>query len=231
MRWLEVLTQYAQSRLGDREREALYTRGVNDEQINLFRLGYLDQDLPQLDDGGLFTEKYRGTHWLHDSFVLPLTNTLGQVKGLQLRHVDVSQKGYSHFSPYEDEPVLFGLAQAVPHAWESRAIYLVEGGFDLFPIQRVCPNIIATLTNRLTDQVARTLRRFVDELWLAYDMDPKGREAVARVYKQHGQNFEKIHDIRFPRLPTLDGKARVKDPAELWEVWGDTRFREFLQRQ
>jgi len=229
--WLEVLTQFAQGQLGDREKEALYLRGVSDEQIGLYRLGYIDQKLPELEDKGLLREKYQGTHWLRDSFFLPLTNTLGQVKGFQLRHVEQDQKGYSHFSPYEDEPVLFGLAQAVPHIWGRWSVALVEGAFDLFPIQRAWPNVVATLTSRLTSQVARTLRRFVDELWLMYDMDKAGRDAVDRVYKQHGQGFGKIHDVRFPRPLAADGKVRVKDPSELWEVWGDTRLRDFLQRQ
>ena len=225
-----MLVEHAHDQLGDREREALWMRGVSDEQIDLYQLGYLDRELPDAEGGEAFLEKYRGTHWLRDVFLLPLTNTLGQVKGLQLRHVEQGQKGYSDYSPHEDEPVLFGLAQAMPHVWKSGALWTVEGAFDLFPIQRVCPNVTATLTNRLTDQVARTLRRLVDDLWLAYDMDSKGREAVSRVFKQHGRDF-KLHDVRFPRVMTLDGKGRVKDPAELWEVWGDAQLGPFLKRQ
>lgn len=226
-----MLVEHAQAQLGERELEVLYTRGVSDEQIELYHLGYLDRTLPELEDGEGFLKKYEGTHWLRDVFVLPLTNTLGQIKGLQLRHVETSQKGYSDYTPYEDEPILFGLAQAMPHVWESGALWMVEGGFDLFPIQRTCPNIIATLTNRLTEAVARTLRRVTDELWVAYDMDSEGRKAAARVRRQRGQDFQRMHDVKFPRVRTLDGKGRVKDPAELWEVWGDERLGPYLQRQ
>ena len=229
--WLDTFVEFAHGQLGDREREALWMRGVSDEQIKVFQLGYLDRKLPDVEGGDAFRAKYRETPWwLRDAFVLPLTNTLGQVKGIQLRHVEQSQKGYSDFAFHEDEPVLFGLAQAMPYVWETNSIWVVEGAFDVFPIQRVYPNVMATLTNRITDHVARMLRRLVDELWLAYDMDSKGREAVFRVYQQHGRDF-KIHDVRFPRPSTLDGRGRVKDPAELWEVWGDDRLRPFLQRQ
>jgi len=231
MRWLDALVEFAHDQLGDRELEALWMRGVSDEQIEQFQLGWLDRQLPDADGGDSFRQKYKETPWwLRDVFVLPLTNTLGQVKGVQLRRVDPEQKGYSDFSPHEDEPVLFGLAQAMPHVWKSGALWVVEGAFDLFPLQRVCPNVTATLTNRLTDQVARTLRRLVDDLWLAYDMDSKGREAVSRVFKQHGRDF-KLHDVRFPRVRTLDGKGQVKDPSELWEVWGDAQLRPFLKRK
>jgi len=228
--WLETLVDWAQSQLGDREREALWSRGVSDEQIELFRLGYLDGELPELPKGDEFIEKYQRTHWLHDVFVLPLTNTLGQVKGLQLRHVDRERKGYSDFTPYEDEPILFGLAQAMPQVWETQSVWLVEGAFDLFPLQRVCPNVVPTLTNRLTEQFATLLRRLVTDIWLAWDMDPKGREAVWRAIREYRQDFE-IHDVKFPRPLKLDGKGRVKDPSELWEVWGDARLGPYLQRQ
>ena len=228
--WLEALVEWAHTQLGDREREALWSRGVSDEQIELFRLGYLDGELPELEKADAFIEKYRKTNWLRDVFVLPLTNTLGQVKGLQLRHVDRAQKGYSDFVPFEDEPVSFGLAQAMPHVWETASIWLVEGAFDLFPIQRTCPNVVPTLTNRLTEQFARTLRRLVDDIWLAWDMDAKGREAVWKAIREHGQDFQ-IHDVRFPRPLLLDGKRLAKDPSELWEVWGDARLGPFLQRQ
>ena len=228
--WLETLVAWAHTQLGDREREALWSRGVSDEQIELFQLGYLDGELPELEQVHTFVKKYLKTRWLHDVFVLPLTNTLGQVKGLQLRHVDQAQKGYSDFLPFDDEPILFGLAQAMPHVWETQSIWLVEGAFDLFPIQRFCPNVVPTLTNRLTEQFAVLLRRLVDDIWLAWDMDVKGREATWRAVREYCDDFQ-IHSVRFPRPLKLDGSGLVKDPSELWEVWGDTRLGPFLQKQ
>lgn len=230
MTWLETLVDWAHTQLEGRAREALWSRGASDEQIELFRLGYLDGELPDLPKGDAFIEKYLHTHWLHDVFLLPLTNTVGQVKGFQLRHVDPARKGYSDFTPYEDEPVLFGLAQAMPHVWESQSIWLVEGVFDLFPIQRFCPNVVPTLTNSLSRQFATLLQRLVNDIWLAWDMDAKGQEAAWRAIKEYRQDFQ-IHNVKFPRALLLDGKRRAKDPSELWEVWGDARLGPFLQRQ
>jgi DNA primase len=227
--WLEDLVSAAHEALGEREREALYVRGVTDSQIDLYQVGYLD-GMPSTEVSREFSEKYRRSHWVKDSFVLPLTTSLGKVEGLQLRHVDKAQKGYSFFSPCEEEPVLFGLAQAMPHVWEKSSVYLVEGGFDLFPIQRVFPNVIATLTSRVTDQVARSLRRLVSGIWLVYDMDTAGRKAVNLVSQQHSDKF-KVHDICFPRPWMPDLKNRAKDPGEIWEVWGDEQVKGFLSRQ
>lgn len=229
MEWLEPFVQFAQEQLGDREREALWARGVTDDQIQLFRLGCINKRLPNLPYPKEFLEWCWEGRRLDDVFLLPLTNTLGQVKGFQFRHVDRARPGYSDYIPYEDEPVLFGLSQAMAHVWRSDSIWLVEGGFDLFPIQRVYPEVVATLTARVTNEFARLLRRLVSEIWLAYDMDDPGRRARARVTQTYGRDF-RVHEVTFPQPPRPDGKGRVKDPSELWEVWGDRRLGVFLKR-
>lgn len=229
MEWLEQFVQFGQEQLGDKEREALWARGASDEQIKLFRIGCVHNKLPKLDFPEHFLEWCWHGRRLVDHFLLPLTNALGQVKGLQFRHVDRERSGYSDYFAYEDEPILFGLAQAMPHVWKSESIWLVEGAFDLFPIQRVFPEVTATLTARVTAQFARLLRRITKEIWLGYDMDATGRDACARITKTFGQDFE-IHDVLFPRPERLDGKGKVKDPSELWETWGDTRFGVYLRQ-
>lgn len=229
MEWLELLVQHAHERLGERERDALCSRGVSDEQIDLFRLGCLNKELPSL----AFPKDFLDWSWngrrLDDVFLLPLTNTLGQVKGLQFRHIDRARTGYSDYIPYEDEPVLFGLSQAMPHVWKNESIWLVEGGFDLFPIQRVYPEVVATLTARVTTEFARLLRRLVKEIWLVYDMDETGRKQAARVSKFYGRDFT-IHDVNLPQPQKVNGTGKAKDPADLWEVWGDGRLGVCLKR-
>lgn len=228
MKWLDPFVEIAHDRLDDRAREALWTRGVSDDQVELFRLGYVGNRLPDLEYPAPFMEWCWEGRRLQDTFVLPLTNTLGSIKGLQFRRVDPEKKGYSDYTPYTEEPVTFGLAQAMPHAWKTRSIWLVEGVFDVFPIQRVHPNVIPTLTNKLSKPMARLLRRVVTDLWLAYDMDEEGRKAVRKMSWEYRNEFE-IHDPNFPRPKTLDGKRRVKDPSELWEAWGDDRFGKLLR--
>lgn len=230
MKWLENLVDFAASNLGEREREALWMRGVSDDQIELYRLGCLDGTLPPLDYSQEFLDWSWNGRRLDDVFVLPLTNTLGQIKGLQFRHVDQSIAGYRDFIPYEDEPVFFGLAQAMSEVWRTGSIWLVEGGFDLFPIQRAFPNVTATLTARVTREFSRLLRRIATEIWLGYDMDDAGRRACARFVHEGRHDFDRINVVEYPRLPKARGEGWTKDPAELWEVWGDAKMLGFLKR-
>jgi DNA primase len=129
----------------------------------------------------------------------------------------------------KDEAVLFGLAQAIPHIWRTRSVFLVEGAFDLFPIQRHVPQVVATLTARVVDALVRVLRRLVRRIWLGYDMDETGRRGSDRFIKAHGDDFEDVSIIEYPKVKMISGKL-IKDPGDLWEAWGDTQLGAFLTK-
>lgn len=225
MRWVDRLVLEAQANLSSRELEALWCRGVSDEQISSYQIGYL-RDLPDGSDPR-FSSWWRGKK-LRDAFVFPLTNALGQVKGLQFRHVEREVKGYLDYFLDEDEPVYFGLFQAMPHIWSTQVVCLVEGVFDLFPIQRVIPNVVPTMTSTVTTSFFRFLRRNVREVWFGYDMDSIGQKGAKDFLEKYGHEFDCIKTPQFPRLQFPDGK-RAKDPADMWEVVGDDRFGVYLR--
>jgi DNA primase len=229
MKWLEPLVQYAHHNLrGARELEALWERGASDEQIRDFRIGYLDKQLPVLQNAKEFLSWYAfNKPKLLDVFVFPLTNALGQVKGLQFRRVERRAKGYLDYFAVKDEPVLFGLNQAMPHVWKTQTICLVEGAFDYFPVQRVFPNTVATMTSSVSTSFHRFLRRNVQEVWFCYDMDFSGKKGVREFIKNYRFGFRKILHPQLPRLKTITGQA--KDPGELWECLGDDQFRVLLK--
>lgn len=228
MTWLDDLVSFSKGQLPDRAREALYARGVTDEQIEVYEIGYFNGRLPEGDFPDKFIEWSQGGSKLTDVFCLPLTNTLGAVRGLQFRYVERARKGYMDCIPDKSEAVLFGLAQAMPHVWKTGEVYLVEGGFDLFPIQRIIPGTIATLTARVVDPLYRVLRRLCSKIWLGYDMDRTGQAASHKFRKEHGREFE-VLIVSYPQIPKSDGKGLTKDPGELWEEWGDNRLREHMQ--
>lgn len=227
--WLEGFVSATAQAVDERVQQALYARGVMDDQIASYRLGYIDRKLPpDLDYPQKFLEWARGGEKLDDSIVMPLTNAAGEVKGLQFRHVDQEKKGYSDFILEKGEAVLFGLGQAMTHAWTTRRILLVEGGFDLFPMQRYFPEVVATLTAHLLEGLVRVLRRIdVSDIWLGYDSDKTGRESTEKVRKNYEKEFQ-LHELKFPREPMPGGKTS-KDPSDLWELWGEQRFGSFIR--
>ena len=227
MTWMEDLVSVAKGQLGEHAREVLWARGVTDEQIDRYSIGYLDRELPSLDYTGKFIEWSRDGAKLDDVFVFPLTNTLGDIRGLQFRHVDRERKGYMDFIPNKSEAVLFGLSQAMSYVWDTGRVHLVEGSFDLFPIQRVSSGTIATLTAHVAESLWYVLRRFCYEIWLVYDMDSAGRKSSAEFVRDHSKDFD-IHVVSYPRIPRIGG-GFTKDPGELWEELGESKFVECMR--
>jgi len=227
MSWVSDLVSLAHESV-DEERLTLWGRGVSDSQIEQFQVGYLEEipDSLEVDQGFLEWARKKG---LYKALMFPLTNTLGEVKGFQFRVVRQGKSVYSDYFLTEEEPVYFGLAQAIPSIWETRKIFIVEGCFDLFPIQRVLPYTIATLKAGVSESLVPLLRRLVDQVWMGYDNDPVGRKHAYGFAKEHGREFD-VQVVRYPEVLLADGK-RAKDPGNLWEAWGDEGLRDFLNRK
>lgn len=228
MTWLDDLATAAQGGLNESVLDALSARGVSEAQVTSHGIGYLNGELPDIDFPNTFLEWSGNGAKLRDVFVFPLTNALGAVRGVQFRYVDRARGGYMDFIDGKDEAILLGLAQAMPFIWETRSVYLVEGAFDLFPVQRVFPGTVATLTARVTEPMIRLLRRLVSRIWLGYDADDPGQKAAERFQKNHGHEFN-VRIIRYPRIPMVGTDKLSKDPGDIWETWGDSRFQTYLR--
>jgi DNA primase len=219
MTWEQTLTEYAASQVDNRVREALSKRGVSEDQLAQYQLGYLHGELPD-DVAPDFRKWAQGK--IDDVFLLPLTNALGEVSGFQVRAIGQTKARYHDYLPDKREACFFGLGQAVEAMWETKAVFLVEGAFDLFPIQRAFPAVVATLTARTGPNLARVLRRLVDRVWVGYDMDEPGRRGCDKFLHDYGRDFE-VYIVSYPKLD------KVKDPGDLWELWGDSRLIPFIQ--
>jgi hypothetical protein len=120
------------SSLDESTREEFWLRGVSDQQIDLYRLGYIGLTPPS---GVEYSEEFRRWWTRHkenlvESFVFPLTNWLGETRGLQLRPVLRERKHYMDFFLDRKEPVVFGLREAAQAVWDSGEVVIVEGYFD-----------------------------------------------------------------------------------------------------
>jgi DNA primase len=230
MGWADELVSFSRNNLDERVLEALWTRGVSSQQIDLFQIGYIDKKLPDIQIPSGFMKQFNQGENLEDSYVLPLTNTSGEILGLQFRPVDRSIKKYSDFFLTESEPVLFGLGQSMPYIWDTGSACVVEGGFDLFPVQRVLPFSFSTITSKVREDLLRWLVRLVRKLYLFYDADSSGIQASKDFLNEHGSKVELVRVLEYPRGVTLNGKP-VKDPADLWEAWGDDKLGPYLLGQ
>lgn len=221
MSWFDNFVELAHQQVNEGIVEALNSRGVSDDQITNFRLGYIDQKLPsEVEYPEAFLKWCHHGSKLDKVYVFPITNILNEVRGLQFRHVERTKSGYMDYFESKGEAIHFGLGQAAPHIWEQRKVVLVEGNFDVFPLQRHNPTVISVMTARVSNTLNDWLLRTVDEVYFGFDSDSTGKKGVAEFIKHQHRNYRNIVDLQLPSIPKPEG-GKTKDPNELWEAWGD----------
>lgn len=228
MTWLDDMVEFASSKIDDEIRESYWGRGADDNQISLYHLGYIDQTLPDTNLPPEFLKWSGSGSKLVRSYLLPLTNPIGEVKGFQFRSVDESVRGYMDYFTEDREAVLFGLGPATKAMWETERVVLVEGAFDLFPLQRIVPEVVATLTAKVAPSFARVLRRYARKVYLSYDQDVAGKRGSSKFIRSYGQDYDEVVEVEYPTVTTLGGKV-AKDPNEIWMAWGDERLADHLR--
>lgn len=214
--WLDKLIEVASSSLPEDVLEELWARGMSTEQAETFRVGYL----PTLPAGDYPEEFVSWYHDREDALLFPLTTFAGQVRGLQVRYRDRAKKGYSDYFDTKSEPCLFGLREAASHIFAGREVVLVEGCFDFFPVQRVWPHTIATLTASADHLLLRSLSRVVDRVGCFYDRDKGGERGF--------RNLRESLPLEVYRVEYPVGFSH-KDPGELWETYGEDWFSNYLK--
>lgn len=211
--------------------EYLKRRGVKDDQITEYGVGYFPEDTwPPFVDEGESAEGDRYRKWsgkgvaLKGKIVFPLQNALGKRVGFILRDPDPAEgrRGYREFRMKESEftEVFFGTPQAVESIWTSGETYLVEGLFDLFPVARVFDPTLCIVTAQVDPDQARFLSRMADEVYFLFDNDTQGREGFESFKNHYGHAFDKVDQIYYSG----------DDPAEAYQnASSDQEFEERLK--
>jgi DNA primase len=228
---MQSLADAAHNQVGTESRGALWARGVSDEQIDSFAIGVLPgSTLPAGIECDPRFVSWWGAHRRHfkNPLVFPLTTSLGVVQGLQFRDREQRVRGYLDYFESKEEPALFGLSHAMPSVWETECAWVVEGVFDLCPVQRHIPNVISTLHAGVSGPLRRLLHRIARKLVVAYDMDSTGRKVAYDLVRELKDEFE-VKVLGFPRVSMASGHV-TKDPNELWSVWGDQALGAFIKR-
>ena len=185
----------------------LHKRGLKDETISEWRLGYapdswdsllsfltkLGYREPEIEKAGLIL---RGAKY-HDRFrnrlMFPIFDTNGRVVAFSGRIMSdiVSSKtervesGKYINSPetilYNKSRTLYGLDKAKTEIRKADRVVLVEGQMDvILPWQDGIKNIVATSGTALTENHLLILKRLTNNLVLAFDMDDAGFRATKR---------------------------------------------------
>jgi DNA primase len=222
-----------------RARDYLMGRGLGDEVLREFRVGYAPSawdrvvvgaqrdgfkpeelaatGLGQRGKGGGFYDRFRGR------IMFPLADARGRVLGFGARALRESQQpkylNTSENEIYRKGRQLFGLDRARAQASKAQHVVVVEGYTDVLALHQLeMRESVAIMGTALTQEQLTELGRAVGHggvVYLALDADRSGREAMLRAAR--GAQDQEL-ELRVVGLP------EGKDPAELVSEGGSEGF-------
>jgi DNA primase len=248
---LELATKWYEKNLWegkekDKILKYLRERGLTDETIKKFRLGYApdgwrnvleflqkrDYKINEISKTGLFVEKEAGIGFqtqtsecydrFRDRIMFPIQDMMGRVIGFSAR---VAPGGDEKNAKYINTPqselydkgkTLYGLHLAKTEIKKKDEAILVEGNMDVIASHQAgFSNTVAVSGTALTQDQIKIIKRYTENIKMAFDMDLAGQAAAkksARVCLENDLNV---------RIVLLSGGKDAADVIrENKENWG-----------
>lgn len=192
--------------IGGKAREYLNNRGINDEIIFQFNLGYAPEGWDNLinhlsskhgisrelmDKAGLITQKQQSDSYydrFRDRVIIPIHNDRGQIIAFGGRLLGKSENQPKYLNS-PDTPVfnkgknLYALYHAKDSIRIEDSVILMEGYFDAISAHaNGITNVVATLGTALTSDQLRILGKYTESkrIFIAFDADLAGGSATSR---------------------------------------------------
>lgn len=211
-----------------------YQRGLTEEAITQFRLGYsIDKqthlseaavksgyDINTLKELGLVGTSQRGQDYdrFRGRVIFPVMNSAGKVVAFGGRDLKGGIAKYINSpesSIYKKSNELYGIFQARSAIVKENKCYLVEGYLDVIGMwQAGLKNVVASSGTALTDNQINLIHRFTPNVTLIYDGDGAGIKAAMRgidMLLTHGMD---VKVLLLPDGHDPDSFAKAHTPDE-----------------
>lgn len=210
----------------------LYSRGVTEEAIRKFHLGYSPDNgshitqkmlkegfeadvlrtlgISGMSQNGNLYDKYRGR------VIFPIMNSSGKTVGFGGRDLKGGPAKYIN-SPesvlYHKNNELYGIFQAKNEIVRQDKCFLVEGYLDVISMwQSGMQNVVASSGTALTDGQIAMIHRFTNNITLLYDGDSAGIKAALRGIDMLLNHNMKVSVLLLPDGDDPDSFARKHTP-------------------
>lgn len=229
---------------GSQVRGYLIGRGMTEESIRFFRLGFapdsyeatysylikLGYSKKQLIAGGLVVSKETTMEKVYDRFrmrlMFPIFDHMGRIVAFGGRALGKDQEPKYLNSPesqiYHKSNILYGYNFAKPVIKEQQNVLVVEGYMDvIMSYQSGVKNVVAPCGTALVASQIRMMKPLLSDITLAFDNDLAGQEAAKRAFEIVQQFDLSAYVVSVP-----DGK----DPADYVKNHGEDFARVFSER-
>lgn len=222
--------------------EYFYSRGLTDDTIRRFGLGYAPDSWHDLEnylvskgysqqllyDANILRSTVKnGKRYYYDAFknraMFPVIDLRGNViafSGRRIHDADSDRKyvNTSDTLVYKKGSNLFALNFAKKS--KSDSIILCEGNLDVISLHQAgFTNAVAGLGTALTEEQAHLLSHYAGEIFICYDSDEAGQKATRKAINILGKTTLKVRIIHM---------TGGKDPDEIIQKFGAEGFKRCL---
>lgn len=230
------------TRMGERGKAYFAGRGIRQETIEEFQLGYAPPAWDKLSTAflkrgikqefllasGLCAERKQGGG-LYDRFrgrvIIPIADERGRVVGFGGRVLDDSTPKYLNTPEtvlFNKRKLLFGLDRSHRAIQQEGRAIVVEGYMDAISVfDAGVHNVVASLGTAFTPEHAKKLLHYAPEICFCYDSDEAGQKATIRALSIVRDTGARVRVIVVP-----DGK----DPDEFIRKHGADAFRALVEK-
>ncbi|KUK70629.1 MAG: DNA primase [Anaerolineae bacterium 49_20] len=225
--------QMLESDEGRQALDYLHQRGLSDETIKIWGLGYapsswnaLGSALQRkgynqglLESAGLITLREDGTSYdrFRQRLMFPIRDTYGKMAGFGGRILFSEDKNEAKYvnSPrtelFDKGRLLYGLDMARREIRKSEQAVIVEGYMDVIGLHQAgFHNAISPMGTALTEDQFTLLKKFSRNIILALDPDAAGKQATLRGLETARQTLDQEAELRFDAHGLLHVEARLR---------------------
>jgi len=233
---LSQIAQYCHNKLNNTARQYLAGRGVSDEFIEAFELGFSPFEVEEmistlgkdnlLKAGVIFESDEGKIHSLiRNTITFPFVNHHGKVVSVSFRPVQSNEviksknlRKYWHIT-FVKGSFLYGINRARDAIREQKLAIAVEGQFDVIVSHQFgFTNTIGVVGSDLSAQQIKIISRSTKNLIIVFDGDEAGRRATEKIKAKEIKGLT----IKAARLPDGD------DVDSFLQSQGTEAYRELL---
>jgi len=229
----------AESPSAEHAREYVKQRGISDEMVEKFKLGFAGSewdtlsrhaakhqwDVAAMEMAGLVRQRSSSSglfDFLHHRLIFPIMDRLGRPIAFAGRKLDSDDDGPKYLNVAETplfnkSGTLYGIHEAQRPIIEAKTAVIVEGYTDVIACHQAgVKNVIATMGTSLTADHAKALGRYAERVVLIFDADEAGQKAADRALEVF---FRGEMDVAIVVLPEGQDPADLLQQEDGHEAW------------